>query len=134
MKRSQYRSGFTLLELLVVVGIIGVLIGLLLPAVQSAREAARRMSCSNSFRQIALGVAQYHDAFGHLPPHGTGTFSNANDPTNTNQFRLSFLVSIIPFVGEVPVWEAITEKQMGWLPNDVNMEESDDGMMGMGVL
>ncbi|MFG0287309.1 MAG: DUF1559 domain-containing protein [Rhodopirellula sp. JB044] len=134
MKRSQYRSGFTLLELLVVVGIIGVLIGLLLPAVQAAREAARRMSCSNNFRQIALGVSQYHDAFKHLPPHGTGTFSNANDPTNTNQFRLSYLVSITPFVGEVPVWEAISEKRFGSPPSDVNEQEGFDDMMGMGYV
>ncbi len=132
MKRYRHRNGFTLLELLVVVGVIGILVGLLLPAVQAAREAARRMSCSNNFRQIALGVAQYHDAFGHLPPHGTGTFSNVNDPTNTNQFRLSFLVSITPFMGTSPTWSAISEELVGLPPeDDVNQEEDYDGMMGM---
>lgn len=125
MTRSQHRNGFTLLELLVVTGVIGILIALLLPAVQAAREAARRMSCSNNFSQIALGVAQYHDAFGHLPPHGTGTFNNANDPLTTNQFRLSFLVSITPFVGQVPLWEAINESHEGDPPQgDSNVEEN----------
>jgi prepilin-type N-terminal cleavage/methylation domain-containing protein/prepilin-type processing-associated H-X9-DG protein len=130
MNRKQQHNGFTLLELLVVVGIIGILISLLLPAVQAAREAARRSSCSNNFKQIALAVAQYHDAFEHLPPHGTGTFSNANDPLTTNQFRLSYLVSITPFVGQSPMWEMISGEHEGHPPlGDVNQEDA----YGMGM-
>jgi prepilin-type N-terminal cleavage/methylation domain-containing protein/prepilin-type processing-associated H-X9-DG protein len=123
MKRLSDDKGFTLLELLVVVGVIGVLVSLLLPAVQAAREAARRLSCSNNFGQVALGVIEYHDTFNHLPPHGTGTFSHANLPANTNQFRLSFLVSITPFVGETPLWETISEELRGDPPITVSETE-----------
>jgi prepilin-type N-terminal cleavage/methylation domain-containing protein len=62
MKSSTVRDGFTIIELLVVIGIIGVLVALLLPAVQSAREAGRRAYCSNNVRQLALATALHHDA------------------------------------------------------------------------
>ena len=67
MNRPKLRRGFTLVELLVVIAIIGVLVGLLLPAVQAAREAARRMSCSNNFKQIGLAIHNYHSAYKELP-------------------------------------------------------------------
>jgi len=67
MSRYPRSRGFTLVELLVVIAIIGTLVALLLPAVQSGREAARRMSCSNNIRNLALASQQYHDAIGQYP-------------------------------------------------------------------
>ncbi len=104
------RSGFTLVELLVVIAIIGVLVGLLLPAVQAAREAARRMSCSNNFKQIGLGLHNYHSSFNRLPMNAGGT--GARIANNNNDFnnggRLSWMIGVLPFVEQQALWEQIS--------------------------
>lgn len=103
-------SAFTLVELLVVIAIIGVLVGLLLPAVQAAREAARRMSCSNNFKQIGLGIHNYHSAFKQLPINGTGTqrARAGNITNNSNRKFLSWLVPLTPYVEQQALWEQIS--------------------------
>lgn len=114
MRRSHSRNdGFTLVELLVVIAIIGVLVGLLLPAVQAAREAARRMSCSNNFKQIGLGIHNYHSAYGQLPTHKGGTrggaiTSWANSNATANHEELSIFVGLTPFIEQQSLWEQVS--------------------------
>ncbi len=117
MKPRSQVSGFTLVELLVVIAIIGVLVGLLLPAVQAAREAARRMSCSNNFKQIGLGIHNYHAAYNMIPKHGTGTPTTGGNadattvaaaPTASNRLEISWLVGITPFIEQQALWEQIS--------------------------
>lgn len=95
------RRAFTLVELLVVIAIIGILVALLLPAIQSAREAARRSSCVNNLRNVGLGVHEHIDAFGYFPSNGWGTgwISDPDQGVGKRQPG-SWMFSILPFIEE----------------------------------
>lgn len=92
------RSGFTLIELLVVIAIIGVLVGLLLPAVQQAREAARRITCNNNLKQIGIALHNYNDTNKNFPPHGIGHASGQ---------AWAWGALLLPFMEEVSTYELL---------------------------
>ena len=102
-------TGFTLVELLVVIAIIGILISLLLPAVQSAREAARRMQCTNNLKQIGLAIHNYADAHKLFPPTRTGPRETPGGPYTDGYgyAAVNFLVSILPFVEQTARYDGV---------------------------
>ncbi len=95
---ARARQAFTLVELLVVIAIIGVLIALLLPAVQAAREAARRSSCANNLKQLGLALQNYHDARKIFPPGALWNSGSANMPQTT--LGPNWIIMIMPFMEE----------------------------------
>ncbi|MCA9193313.1 MAG: DUF1559 domain-containing protein [Planctomycetales bacterium] len=108
------RSGFTLVELLVVIAIIGILVGLLLPAVQAAREAARRMQCSNNIRQYALAMHNFESAYKTFPYGGLsgGTFNGIVTK------RKTFYMDIWPFIEQNNLASMYNYKKMNYeIPN-----------------
>ena len=109
VSKTWGRRGFTLVELLVVIAIIGVLVALLLPAVQAAREAARRSSCSNNLKQQGIALHNFHDTFNRLPP-GCATdmqpFGTANAGTG-NGWGSSWMVFILPQVEQGALYDKL---------------------------
>jgi len=99
---SRKRPAFTLVELLVVIAIIGILVSLLLPAVQAAREAGRRIQCSNNLKQIGLALHNYHDVHNKFP-FGKG----ASYPGAVGYARWSAHALILPFMEQGPLWDSI---------------------------
>lgn len=97
--RLRKKFGFTLVELLVVIAIIGVLVALLLPAVQAAREAARRMSCGNKIRQLAIAVHNFHDTNNKLPRGAEANVLPVPNPTNSMAYiaGTSWIVHTLPY-------------------------------------
>ena len=107
LRRPFGRSGFTLVELLVVIAIIGTLVGLLLPAVQSAREAARRMSCTNNLRQFGIALLNYESARGHFPPTDVRV-------SGTTGLGWSFHSRLLPYAEEAGLADRFDFKQQAF--------------------
>ncbi len=102
-QQQTQRSAFTLVELLVVIAIIGILIALLLPAVQAARESARRSQCSNNLKQLGIGLHGYHDVMGSFPFGRGGT---STGPLN-NSTRVSGFIPMLPYIEQTAIYDQI---------------------------
>ena len=104
LRRRKSNRGFTLIELLVVITIIAILIALLLPAVQQAREAARRTQCKNHLKQIGLALHNYHDTFGVFPAAliGSGRYNNMG--SNRRVLNTTGWVLLLPYIDQAPLY------------------------------
>jgi len=110
--RPGRRQGFTLIELLVVIAIIGVLIALLLPAVQKVRESANRVKCANNLKQFGLAFHNHHDTYGVLPDGGEHwdanayprTWVDADNPCITPKQNWGWAYQILPFIEQENAW------------------------------
>jgi len=108
------RTAFTLVELLVVIAIIGILVALLLPAVQAAREAARRMSCGNNLKQLGIGLHNYHDTHKKFPPAATWPVRDSGfnlSMQNQNKFGPNWVILTLPYLEQQQLYDAFNLNQ-----------------------
>ena len=102
---TSRRSAFTLVELLVVIAIIGVLVALLLPAVQAAREAARRSSCTNNMKQLGIALHNFHDTFNRFPPGGARDQQPFGTHATGGGWGSSWKVYILPYIEQNAIYD-----------------------------
>src|SRR5262249_30187006 len=98
------RGGFTLIELLVVIALIGVLIALLLPAVQAAREAARRLQCTSNLKQVGIALHGYHGVFSSFP--AGGWIASASDPSTSNM-NMGWSAAVLPWLEQRALYDSL---------------------------
>jgi prepilin-type N-terminal cleavage/methylation domain-containing protein len=126
LRKPSIPKGFTLIELLVVIAIIAILIALLLPAVQQAREAARRTQCKNNLKQLGLAIHNYHDVFNGMPMRAASVVGR--DWYSFNE-KSSGLVALLPYVEQAPRYQQIETRTTTAAPGDSFTPWSGDTMI-----
>lgn len=128
------KKAFTLVELLVVIAIIGILVALLLPAVQAARAAARRTQCQNNMKQIGLSLMNYHDTNGEFPPSSQWPIDDEGRPegagsTSSNKHQANWVILSLPFMEEQPLYDSFDLSKP--IPSAINAIPRSQSIAGM---